>query len=323
MAATNYLVIGPPRVDKLAYVEGLLTKPSKAIRLDPRKLDSAQSMKELCKSILGKSYSSGETPFKNFEILREELRGSTMEITIIIDHLEAYVETTSHQHFLYQLFDLSHDTTAKITVYAISSVPFVLDLFEKRVKSRFAHSVINVESRRIDEHEEGVINDLKALYGEVDTSLTSVVVSSNSAVNESSRLVTTIETLGIDVNSALRLTFDDEVYISMKRLPRYQLALLYTISRLLKDKDKASATLHEIYKATSLMKSASSDPVKLEKMAPHMIDGWLHQLADVGLLTEIKRQGGLMKKYRPVLRRDHLVTYIRNNNETWLNNFLN
>lgn len=79
------------------------------------------------------------------QFLKTNMESLNKSIIFILDKLDLFAEHPN-QHLLYNLYDLAANSksTIPICIIGITDRVDVLEMFEKRVKSRFSHRNINV-----------------------------------------------------------------------------------------------------------------------------------------------------------------------------------
>ncbi|KAN0026730.1 hypothetical protein ACTFIV_007720 [Dictyostelium citrinum] len=125
------------------------------------------ALKEIAKA-LGIQIPSGLNIFNTFEFIREKLGKDTLEsqintstkkiqlqklpVVILIEELELMLtsSSTSKQGLFYNLLDLSHYKNVSLSFIATTSHLDIVDMFEKRIKSRFTQESIKIPPLSFD-----------------------------------------------------------------------------------------------------------------------------------------------------------------------------
>lgn len=119
------------------------------------------ALKEIAKA-LGIKIPSGLNIFHTFEFIRVKLGKETLEsqintstkkiqfqslpVVILIEELELMLTSlsTSKQSLFYNLLDLSHYKNVSLSFIATTSQHDIVNMFEKRIKSRFTQESIKI-----------------------------------------------------------------------------------------------------------------------------------------------------------------------------------
>lgn len=107
-------------------------------------LKSATQQMQLHNVVAGKVFGSyAENLTFLLECLRSGDRTASKSVIFILDHFELFC-THPKQTLLYNLFDIVQSAQAPLCVLGITCRQDVLELLEKRVKSRFSHRQISI-----------------------------------------------------------------------------------------------------------------------------------------------------------------------------------
>ncbi|KAJ3189561.1 origin recognition complex subunit 4 [Irineochytrium annulatum] len=86
-----------------------------------------------------------------FQFLLSTLNSGTRDscpVIFILDSMDAFAHSAAKQNLLYTLFDLSQARANPISVIGLTTRVDVVDLLEKRIKSRFSHRIVYVGAAR-------------------------------------------------------------------------------------------------------------------------------------------------------------------------------
>ncbi|EOA97413.1 Origin recognition complex subunit 4, partial [Anas platyrhynchos] len=155
--SNSALIIGPRGSGKTALLNRVLKdlmeiKQVKENLLEVRLLQTNDkvALKEITRQLRLENV-VGDKVFGSFaenlafllEALRKGNRTSSCPVLFILDEFDLFVHH-KNQTLLYNLFDISQSAQTPVTVIGLTCRRDILELFEKRVKSRFSHRQIYV-----------------------------------------------------------------------------------------------------------------------------------------------------------------------------------
>lgn len=107
-------------------------------------LRTAASQMELNDAVEGRAFGSN-AEYLHFLLtsLKQSKKNKSKSVIFILDHFELFCAHPK-QSLLYNLFDVVQSAQAAVCVIGLTSRNDVLELLEKRVKSRFSHRQISL-----------------------------------------------------------------------------------------------------------------------------------------------------------------------------------
>jgi len=168
--SNSVLISGPRNSGKTTLVESVISELSSSpefetschvIRLSGILChDVMSSLEELSYQLkIGDEYASfietqsfveGRTEILTF--LKEAIVASSRAIIIILDQIELFCEHPG-QALLYNLFDIARSEEKSVCIIGMTPCQEILELFEKRVKSRFSHRIIYLKPLKFEEYQ--------------------------------------------------------------------------------------------------------------------------------------------------------------------------
>jgi len=171
-SSTSVIIFGPPECGKTSFVESTLAglkdvkkfhKSRKVVRLNGYLCTTFKSaIDEICRQLNIKDMLTsdddnvesenlimqGNTFDERLEqalvLMKENLANYKKSVVFILDNLELFAEQPN-QGLLYNLFDLAaNNSSIPVCIIGVTCRVDVLEMFEKRVKSRFSHRKINL-----------------------------------------------------------------------------------------------------------------------------------------------------------------------------------
>lgn len=144
------------------------------------------------------------------EFLRTSMGSLNKSIVFILDKLDRFAEHPN-QHLLYNLYDLAANSksTIPICIIGVTDRVDVLELFEKRVKSRFSHRNINVCPKYDFDTYRGIVQRLLSFpEGPIDKEGRHTVSLSRDKKRWNKEMDVLLE--NVEVQRTLRMVFDTD-----------------------------------------------------------------------------------------------------------------